>query len=56
MSVRNRPVFTILEVVIKTLDTMGVGGECHDRLLRGATCDDGSGRWLKIKGNRVIEV
>lgn len=43
-------------VVIDTLVAMGIDGECRDRLLRGATCNDGSGRWLKIKGNRVIEV
>ena len=43
-------------VVINTLVAMGVDGECRDRLLQGATCNDGSGRWLKIKGNRVIEV
>lgn len=52
----NKCTRAVSAVVINTLVAMGIDGECRERLLQGATCNDGTGRWLKIKGNRVIEV
>lgn len=52
----NKCTGAVSAAVINTLVAMGIDGDCRERLLQGATCNDGSGRWLKIKGNRVIEV
>ena len=52
----NKCTHAVSAVVINTLVAMGICEEDRDRLLRGATLNDGTGRWLKIKGNRVIEV
>jgi len=52
----NKCTDAVSAAVINTLVAMGIDGDCRERLLQGATCNDGSGRWLKIKGNRVIEV
>ena len=52
----NKCTGVVSDVIINTLVAMGICEEDRDRLLRGATLNDGTGRWLKIKGNRVIEV
>jgi len=52
----NKCTGVVSAAIINTLVAMGIDSDCRERLLQGATCNDGSGRWLKIKGNRVIEV
>lgn len=52
----NKCTRAVSAVVINTLIAMGICEEDRDRLLRGATLNDGTGRWLKIKGNRLLEV